>query len=269
VNHPSHPVIDASLPTLIVISGMPATGKCTLAVHLADRLGWPAFTKDTFKEQLFDVADHDEEDFDEAVSERMGAQAIALLLTIADTLLTTRVNVVLEANFRADLTARELQPLLSRADVRHVYCTLDTDQIVERYQERLDNDERHPVHVDTGDADELLTALREKNYGPIRLEIPTLVGRTDAGFDPSLADIVAFCSGQGRRSTSRTQQHGSGLPGLRRVAGAVNRLLSPRSGPWPSIILAELPLLVKSGDRLDPTLRPWLRASLFLDRRGV
>jgi predicted kinase len=184
---------NASLPVLIVISGMPATGKSTLAVQLADRLGWPVFTKDTFKELLFDVEDHDQEDFDEAASERMGAQSIALLLTIADTLVTARVNVVLEANFRADLTARDLQPFLPRADVRHVYCTLDTDQIVERYQDRLDKDERHPVHVDTGDADELLTALREKDYGPIRLAIPTLVVRTDAGFDPSLADIVAFC----------------------------------------------------------------------------
>ena len=69
VTHDSAADSSASLPTLVLISGMPATGKSTLAVELADQLGWPVFTKDTFKELLFDVAGHDEESFDETASE--------------------------------------------------------------------------------------------------------------------------------------------------------------------------------------------------------
>jgi len=189
-----------SHPTLVLISGMPATGKSTLAVELADQLGWPVFTKDTFKELLFDAADHDETAFDETESERMGAQSIALLLTIADSLVGANVNVVLEGNFRADLTADQIEPFLARADVRHVYCALHPDRIVERYAKRLEQDERHPVHVDTGDADELLAALEEKDYGPIRLPIPTLIVNTANGFDPPLPEIVTFCQGGDGRS---------------------------------------------------------------------
>ena len=180
-------------PTLVLISGMPATGKSTLAEDLAQQLNWPVFTKDTFKELLYDVAGHDEDEFDEEESERIGAQSIALLLTIADALVSTDVNVVLEGNFRADLTANQLEPFLSRAYIRHVYCALDTDEIVERYANRLENDERHPVHVDTGDPEQLLAALQEKDYGPIRLPIPTLIVNTSDGFDPPLEDIVRFC----------------------------------------------------------------------------
>jgi predicted kinase len=172
---------------------MPATGKSTLAVDLAAELGWPVFTKDTFKELLFDAAGYDETTFDEAESEQMGAQSIALILTIADSLVSGNVNVVLEGNFRADLTAHQIEPFLARADVRHIYCALDPARIVERYAKRLDQDERHPVHVDTGNPEELLAALREKDYGPIRLPIPTLVVNTANGFDPPLPDIVTFC----------------------------------------------------------------------------
>jgi predicted kinase len=184
-----------SRPTLVLISGMPATGKSTIAVDLAGHLGWPVFTKDTFKELLFDVAGYDEATFDDIESERMGAQSIALLLTIAESLVNAHVNVVLEANFRADLTADQMQPFLEQADVRHVYCALDPDRIVERYAKRLEQDERHPVHGDTGDADELLAALREKDYGPIHLPIPILVVNTANGFDPPLEEIATFCRG--------------------------------------------------------------------------
>jgi hypothetical protein len=93
--------------------------------------------QDTFKELLFDAAGHDEAEIDETDSEQMGAQSIALLLTIADSLVKANVNVVLEGNFRADLTADQIEPFLTRADVRHVYCALDPDRIVERYAKRL------------------------------------------------------------------------------------------------------------------------------------
>lgn len=180
-------------PTLVVISGMPATGKSTLAETLADRLGWPVFTKDSFKELLFDVAGHEGKAFDEAESERIGAQAIALLLTIADALVAAGVNVVLEGNFRADLAARQLEGFLPRADLRHIYCALDLPDVVARYQQRLDRDERHPVHADTGNPQDLIAALREKDYGPIRLQIPRLIVDTANGFDPPIERIVAFC----------------------------------------------------------------------------
>jgi predicted kinase len=181
------------LPVLVIISGMPATGKSTLATQLAGRLGWPVFTKDTFKEVLFDAAGHDEAAFDETGSDLIGAQSIALLLTIADALVAARGNVVLEGNFRADLAARDLARFLPIADLRLVYCDLDTPRILERYEQRLDNDERHPVHVDTGDADALAADLEAKDYGPIPLPVPTLIVRTVDGFDPPLEAIVAFC----------------------------------------------------------------------------
>jgi predicted kinase len=172
---------------------MPATGKSTLAEHLSTSLGWPVFTKDTLKEILFDAAAHDPEHFDEDASDLIGTQSIALLLHIAQTLVAAQINLILEANFRADLAAEDFARFLPHANLRHVYCALETEQVLDRYVQRLENDERHPVHVDTGNPEELAAQLDAKDYGPIPLPIPTVIVQTDDGFAPSLEEIVAFC----------------------------------------------------------------------------
>jgi predicted kinase len=196
LNHPASGSDDAappSKPILILVSGMPATGKSTLAEALGEGLGWPLFTKDSFKELLYDAGSYDEESFDEEASETVGAQAIALLRVTATALVRAGLHVILEANFRASLAARDFAPFLAAAEVRQVYCTLEIEDVLERYQTRLDRGERHPVHVDSTDDAELETELRTKDYDPLPLDIPTLIVDTSDGFDPPLADIIAFC----------------------------------------------------------------------------
>ncbi len=43
------------LPTLVLVTGAPGSGKTTLAMPLARHLGLPLITKDTIKEALFDT----------------------------------------------------------------------------------------------------------------------------------------------------------------------------------------------------------------------
>ena len=160
---------------------------------LIDTAYFPVCLSLSIKEVLFDAAGHDPAAFDEHASNLIGRQAISLLLHISETLVSARINVVLEANFRADLAARDFARFLAATDLRHISCALETDQVLDRYVQRLDNEERHPVHVDTGDADVLAAELERKDYGPIPLPMPTLIVRTDNGFAPPLEEIVAFC----------------------------------------------------------------------------
>src|SRR6187397_2538811 len=101
---------------------MPASGKSTLAAQLAAELGIPYFTKDDFKELLFDTGGYTEASMDESTSERFGAQGI----------IGAGVSVVLEANFRAELTAAEIGPIRARVSVRQVFCHLPVPEIVDR-----------------------------------------------------------------------------------------------------------------------------------------
>jgi len=171
---------------------MPASGKSTLAEQLAAELGIPFFTKDGIKELLFDADDVTSDDMDEPTSERLGAQAMTVLYDIARRILDAGGSVLLEANFRAQLARTQIEPFLAQATVRQVACHIPMAQIVERFEERQDSDERHPVHAEIDDIDRLVEDLERKDYGPIP-DLPTLLVDTSDGFDPPLAEIVRFC----------------------------------------------------------------------------
>lgn len=181
-----------SRPIVILVSGMPASGKSTLAAQLAAELGIPYFTKDDFKELLFDTGGYTEASMDESTSERFGAQGIALLFHIAQRLIGAGVSVVLEANFRAELTAAEIGPIRARVSVRQVFCHLPVPEIVDRFEARQEGDERHPVHAELDDVDQLVLDLDQKDYGPVP-GLPTLIVDTSDGFDPPLSEIARFC----------------------------------------------------------------------------
>jgi predicted kinase len=189
-----------SRPALILVSGMPASGKSTLAKGLAAELRVPLFIKDDLKEILFDAGGYSEETMDEPTSDRFGAQAMAILYYNARHLLDAGVSVLLEANFQADLATQQIEPFLSRANVRQVHCHLPMQEIVERFEERQDEGERHPVHAQVDDVDRLVRDLQRKDYGPIELDIPTLIVDTSHGFDPPIDQIVRFCQDGGPAS---------------------------------------------------------------------
>ena len=181
-----------SQPIMILVSGMPASGKSTLVEQLASELRFPFFTKDGIKELLFDAEAVPVDELDEETSERLGAQAITALYHIAQRILDAGGSVLLEANFRAELTRTQIEPFRSQAIVRQVACKLPMDKIVERFEERQQGDERHPVHAGVDDVDQLVEDLERKDYGPI-VGIPTLLVDTSDGFEPSLAEIARFC----------------------------------------------------------------------------
>lgn len=182
---------DEAQPILILVSGMPASGKSTLAEQLAAALDIPCFTKDGIKELLYDAEEVGAEELDEETSERLGAQAITVLYHIAQRILDAGGSVLLEANFRAELARTQVEPFRSQAIVRQVACHVPMAEIVERFEERQEGDERHPVHSEVDDVNQLVEDLKRKDYGPIP-GIPTLVVDTSKGLDPPLAEIVRF-----------------------------------------------------------------------------
>jgi predicted kinase len=178
---------------LVIVAGLPASGKSTLAERIANELDWPLFTKDRFKEQLYDAGSFDPDQFDRPASGVLGAQATAILLDVVTTLIGTGVNVVVESNFRPHLARRDLGPLLEIAEGRQVHCTLDRSVLIDRYRARFERRERHPVHVDSVAIHELEDQI-DAGYGePLPLDVPLLRVDTLDDYDPGLPEILAFC----------------------------------------------------------------------------
>jgi len=180
-------------PKLIVVCGLPATGKSSLAEELRDALGWPLFAKDQFKELLYDSTDQGEDAYTRETSTIVGKQSIALLLMVARQLLKANVSCIIEANFLPDLAPDDLNPLLAIAEGRQVHCSIHGDLVLERYRNRAQAGERHPVHVDEGTEEELTYRIETGGGDPLPLDVPLLKVDSTDGWNPGIAGIVTFC----------------------------------------------------------------------------
>ena len=129
---------------LLIICGMPASGKSTVAAKIAAAMGLPVIEKDELKESLFDTVGFN----CYAEKRKLDTAASAVLLRTSESLLRSGVSHVIVNNFRSDfeLPVRELINKYSPA-VLTVFFDGDPDVFYRRYVERDLRGERHVGHV--------------------------------------------------------------------------------------------------------------------------
>lgn len=133
------------LPLLLVVTGMPSSGKTTVAEGLAGRLRLPLIAKDEIKESLYDSLGSGDVDS----SARLGGAAYALIFALARTMLDSSVSVIVEANFFRDQEA-EFAALPAHRLVQ-LHCEAPLAILCERYANRS----RHAGHHDAEKIKEL------------------------------------------------------------------------------------------------------------------
>lgn len=177
-------------PLLVIVGGAPGSGKTTLALRLGDRLRLPVFSKDGFKETLYDTLGVE----GAAGSAELGRAAIALLAVAAECVLSAGASVVIEANFWRGVSEATLTPLLDQARGLVLHCDGDAETIVRRYRDRAARGERHPGHDDLHLLDVLRERLASDRYEPPNLPVPLLRidTTTAAGYAPGFDEIVSF-----------------------------------------------------------------------------
>lgn len=128
----------------ILVSGLPATGKSTMAAYLSKQLGIPMFSKDTIKERLYDTLGFSSRE--EKV--RLGVAAMEILYDCARACLSCGQSVILENNFE-DTSREGLAALLAQypCEVITVQMTGDLRAIYRRFAQRDQSPGRHRGHV--------------------------------------------------------------------------------------------------------------------------
>jgi len=182
------------LPTLIVVSGPPATGKTTFATQLAGDLHLPCLSKDAVKEVIFDKLGWT----DRAWSVRVGTAAVAIMLNLAERFLEAGCSCLVESNFRPAHMGPDFLTLQARTPFNpvQVLCSCDGPTLVERFAARARSQDRHPGHVDAGNVAEFVPELLVGSYEPLPLDGPVF-NLDNTCFDPDawqrLIEQVRVC----------------------------------------------------------------------------
>lgn len=128
----------------ILVTGIPAAGKSTMARELGQRLNLPVISKDDIKELLFDEIGFRSR----AEKVQLGVAAMRIMYQTAEALMTRRLPFILENNF--EHTSRDgLMEILDRHSYTAVTVTLtgDSPTIYQRFVRRNASPDRHRGHV--------------------------------------------------------------------------------------------------------------------------
>ena len=151
-------------PTLLLVHGLPASGKTTLAMWLARQLGWPAIYKDEIKEILFDHIGYK----DRAWSSQLGGATIEVLYYVMAMQLRASVSSVAECNFKPERASPRIREMVEATNAHciQVLCQCDGLVRLRRFQART----RHAGHSDGEITDALADEWRAEVLAP--LDVP-------------------------------------------------------------------------------------------------
>lgn len=130
--------------SLIIVAGLPATGKTTLAKKIAAAFHLPVLEKDEIKEEMFDTFGYD----NLQVRRTMDLAANGVLLRCTENILKTGQSLLIVNNFDKDMSGR-VQEMLDRVECKCalVFLSGDGDVLHRRYVERDRKGLRHPGHT--------------------------------------------------------------------------------------------------------------------------
>ena len=135
--------MERALPNLILIAGLPASGKSSFAEFASKQLSFPVIVKDEIKEYLFDsvgfTSSQGKTDLDIAASN--------IMMYTAGKILSAGKSVILDNNFE-DRNMAGLKKLVAEhpCNVVTVKFTGDPEVFYRRFLERDNDPNRHPGH---------------------------------------------------------------------------------------------------------------------------
>lgn len=174
------------MPLLVVVTGMPSSGKTTVAEGLARRLRMTLIAKDDIKESLYDSLGAD----DVAASARLGDAAYALIFELTRATLAVGASLIVEANFFTDQAA-DFSSLPEHRTVQ-LHCHAPLPTLLERYAARS----RHAGHRDAEKIKELPARFESGAHDPLALDGELI--RLDTTEPLDLDALASACLGSRR-----------------------------------------------------------------------
>ncbi|MCA9833190.1 MAG: AAA family ATPase [Thermomicrobiales bacterium] len=166
------------IPAFVIMSGPPAAGKTTHARPLAAALGYPLFAMDPIKEGLADAIGREAL----AIADALSAASVHHLLAIANEVITSGGDVMVEGFFRSGDFDHLFAPLVQRSRAVLIHLWADDLLLKDRYEQRALAHQRHWIHGDEARIGTLQPKLPEDLRAPLDLGVPRIFVNTSAGF---------------------------------------------------------------------------------------
>lgn len=128
----------------ILVTGIPAAGKSTMAEVLAEHFSLPVISKDKIKELLYDTIGFCSRE--EKV--KLGIASMNIMYYMAEQFMKRRQSFILENNFE-NVSKEGLLEILEKYSYKAITVTLTGDykKIYQRFLKRNDSPDRHRGHV--------------------------------------------------------------------------------------------------------------------------
>lgn len=173
---------------IVIIGGLPCSGKSKLAERLVSKAALPLLSKDEYKELLFDALGVK----DRAWSRRLSEAAYALMFKQAAQFVAADCVFVMEGNFREHQHREKFAALASAgAQIVQVHCRAETEILVSRFNERSRSGLRHAGHADVESLPEIENELRTARQEPLSIHGELIVCDTTEDWSEAIDSAVA------------------------------------------------------------------------------
>ena len=161
-------------PLIIIITGMPGTGKTTLGRTLSEKYKLVFVSKDALKERMFDALGWS----DKAWSLKVSAASHRIMDDMVAQELQAGHSVIVESNFKQQIDSERFRKIQEKYGCKllQILCWADGETVYRRFMGRIGTAARHAGHVEAISAEEIhqnFVAANGKDT-PLTIDGPTL-----------------------------------------------------------------------------------------------